>query len=145
MSERPAPRPRGAFRYFRTIASRWADNDMYGHVNNVAYLGFFDTIVNRFLIEEAGLRPMESTVVGLVVETGCNYFSSLSYPQDIEVGLVAPKLGTSSVRYEIGIFSKAAEETAAHGHFVHVYVDRKTHRPVALPPEFRQALARIAG
>lgn len=144
MSGRAQPRPRSDFRYFTAIASRWSDNDMYGHVNNVAYLSFFDTVANKFLIEEVGLLPTESAVIGLVVETGCAYLSALSYPQTIEAGLVVARLGSSSVRYEIGIFAEGATETAAHGHFIHVYVDAKTRRPVILPEAWRQILQGIA-
>lgn len=140
---RAAPRPRSDFRYFTTITTRWSDNDMYGHVNNVVYLSFFDAAANRFLIEEGGLKPLESAVVGLVVETGCTYFSALSYPQIVEAGVLAARIGTSSVRYEIGIFAEGERECAAHGHFVHVYVDSKTRRPVPVPQDLRAALAHI--
>jgi acyl-CoA thioester hydrolase len=137
------PRQRGDFRYFTKITTRWSDNDMYGHVNNVVYLAFFDAAVNRFLIEEAGMTPLASPVVGLVVETGCAYFSALSYPQLVDVGVMAAKIGTSSVRYEIGIFAEGASESAAHGHFVHVYVDAHTRRPVPVPQGLRAALTHI--
>lgn len=141
---RAAPRPRTDFRYFSAISTRWSDNDVYGHVNNVAYLSYFDTVVNRFLIEEAGLRPTASPAVGLVVETACAYFSALSYPQEVEAGIVVAKIGTSSVRYEVGIFAASETMSAAHGHFVHVYVDAASRRPVALPDNMRRALMRIA-
>lgn len=143
MSPRPQPRSRTDFRHFTSITTRWADNDMYGHVNNVAYYGFFDTAVNRYLIEHGGLDPMTSPIVGLVVETGCAYFQALSYPETVEAGIVVARLGTSSVRYEIGIFAEGAEHAAAQGHFVHVYVDAKTRRPEPLPAPLRAALERI--
>lgn len=117
---------------------------MYGHINNVTYLSFFDTVANKFLIEEIGLDPLESPVIGLVVETGCAFFSSLSYPQIVEAGLLAARLGKSSVRYEIGIFAENADETAAHGHFIHVYVEAAQRRPIDIPAGWREKLARIA-
>lgn len=141
---RPQPRPRGDFRWFVDIATRWSDNDMYGHVNNAAYYGFFDAAVNRFLIEAGALDPLGSPAIGLVVETGCAYFEPLSFPETIAVGIVAAKVGSSSVRYEIGVFGPGRDATAAHGHFVHVMVDRATRRPVPLPDGLRSALARIA-
>lgn len=141
---RPEPRPRADFRWFVAIATRWADNDMYGHVNNAAYYGFFDAAVNRFLIEAGALDPLGSGAIGLVVETGCAYFAPLSFPETITVGIVAARVGSSSVRYEIGIFGADAGSTAAHGHFVHVMVDRLTRRPVPIPPALSAALATIA-
>jgi acyl-CoA thioester hydrolase len=143
MTARSHPRSRTDFRHFTSITTRWADNDMYGHVNNVAYYGFFDTAVNRYLIEHGGLDPMTSPVVGLVVETGCAYFQPLSYPETVEAGIVVARLGTSSIRYEIGIFAEGAGQAAAQGHFVHVYVDAKTRRPQPLPAPLRAALERI--
>lgn len=144
MSHRPKPRKRGEFRHFAAIATRWDDNDMYGHVNNVRYYAFFDTAVNRYMIEHAGLEPVTAPVVGLVVETGCSYFAPLSFPETVEVGIVVASVGTSSVRYEIGIFAEGTEMAAAQGHFVHVYVDRHSQRPVPLPAPVRAALERIA-
>lgn len=145
MANRPEPRPRGDFKHFMLITTRWADNDMYGHVNNVAYYAFFDTAVNRYLIEHGGIEPMTSSIIGLVVETGCVYFQSLSYPENIEIGLVAAHIGRSSVRYEIGIFAEGADQASAQGHFVHAYVDAKTRRPEVLPAQLRAALGHIAG
>ena len=140
---RASPRPRRDFRYFTTITTRWSDNDMYGHINNVAYLSFFDAAANRYLIEEGGMKPLASAVVGLVVETGCVYFAPLSYPQPVDVGVVVATIGTSSVRYEIGVFAQDDQQSAAHGHFIHVYVDARTRRPIPLPPDLRSALAHI--
>ena len=138
-------RTREAYRRWRKLPTRWADNDIYGHINNAAYYGFFDTAVNCFLIEEAGLDIHEGGVIGLVVETGCNYFAALAYPETVEVGIRVSRIGNSSVRYEIGLFSEGVDEPAAQGHFVHVYVDRETRRPVSLPDGMRAALEGITG
>ena len=130
---RVAPRPRDAFRHFSRIGTRWADNDAYGHVNNVVYYSYFDTVVNQYLIEAGALDIAHGEVIGLVVETQCNYFSPLAFPQAVDAGLRVARIGTSSVRYHIGLFASDAPLTAAHGHFVHVYVDRSTQRPAPLP------------
>lgn len=136
-------RARDAYPRFRALPTRWADNDIYGHINNAAYYGFFDTAVNCFLIEEAGLDIHAGRVIGLVVETGCNYFAPLAYPETVEAGVRVARLGNSSVTYEIGLFKQDEDEPAAQGRFVHVYVDRDTRRPVALPDTMRAALAGI--
>lgn len=136
-------RARNAYPRFRPIPTRWADNDIYGHVNNAAYYGFFDTAVNCFLIEEAGLDIHGGSVIGLVVETGCNYFAALAYPETVEAGVRVARIGNSSVTYQIGLFRDGEDEPAAQGHFVHVYVDRDTRRPVSLPEAMRQALEAI--
>lgn len=141
---RPAPLPRSAYRHFQVIPTRWMDNDVYGHVNNVVYYSYFDTVVNQYLIEQGVLDIESSAVVGLVVETQCSYFSAISFPDQVHAGLRVARIGTSSVRYEIGLFRNDAPETAALGHFVHVYVDRATRRPVDLPAPMRVALERIA-
>ena len=133
--------PRDAFAHFETVPTRWADNDVYGHVNNVAYYGFFDTVVNRVLIERCGLDIHQGSVIGLVVETGCRYFAPLRYPEPIEVGLVIERLGTTSVAYGLGVFASGATRSAADGRFVHVYVDRATRRPSPLPDPMRAGLA----
>lgn len=130
---RPAPQPREAFRHFGRISTRWMDNDAYGHINNVVYYSYFDTVVNQYLIEAGALDVLRSPVIGLVVETHCNYFSSLAFPQVVEAGLRVAQIGRSSVRYRIGLFASGEALTAAHGHFVHVYVDRTTRRPARLP------------
>jgi acyl-CoA thioester hydrolase len=117
------------------------DNDVYGHINNVQYYSFFDTVVNGYLVEQGVLDPQHGAVIGLVVETACSYFESLSFPDAIEAGLRVKRIGTSSVRYEVGIFRAAAAQAAAQGHFVHVYVARATRRPAPLPEAFRRALA----
>jgi len=141
MSERPLPELRAGYRHFRVISTRWMDNDVYGHVNNVQYYSFFDTVVNGYLIAEGMLDPQASAVIGLVVETKCNYFESLTFPDEIQAGLRVGRIGGSSVRYEIGLFRGEAAQAAAQGHFVHVYVDRSTRRPVVLPEALRRALA----
>ena len=132
---RPQPEPRSAYRVFRPIGTRWSDNDVYGHVNNVVYYSWFDTAVNAHLIEHGALDIHHGTTIGLVIETQCNYFAPLAFPQTIEAGIRVARLGTSSVRYEVGLFAQGEDLCAARGHFVHVYVDRETRRPVAVLPE----------
>jgi acyl-CoA thioester hydrolase len=144
VSERPARLTRADFKLFRPIATRWMDNDVYGHVNNVAYYSYFDTAVNGWLIEQGVLDLAESPAVGLVVETGCTFFSSTAFPDALEAGLRVTKLGRSSVRYEVAIFRARSHEAAAQGHFVHVYVDRTTQRPVEIPDRIRRALERLS-
>ena len=140
MSHRPHPEARSAYRHFRPIQTRWADNDAYGHVNNVVYYAWFDTAVNGYLIEAGALDIHAGTTIGLVIETRCNYFASLAFPQQVEAGLRVVHLGRSSVRYEVGLFAAGAPESAESGHFIHVYVDRGTRRPVELPDALRAAL-----
>jgi acyl-CoA thioester hydrolase len=142
VSRRP-PAARGDFAHFLPLPTRWMDNDAYGHVNNVVYYSFFDTAVNRFLIDRGVLRIGSSPVIGLVVETGCRYHRPISFPDDVEVGLRVAHLGTSSVRYELGIFRAGEDTSSAEGHFVHVYVDRDTRAPTPLPPALRAALESI--
>ncbi|MGK6307626.1 acyl-CoA thioesterase [Variovorax sp. DT-64] len=134
MTAKPTPFPRSAFRVFRSIPTRWADNDMYGHVNNVVYYGWFDTAVNALLIKRGALDIHDGAVIGFVVETGCNYFAPLAFPQTVEAGVRVAHVGSSSVRYEIALFAEGADTASAQGHFIHVYVDRATRRPVKLPP-----------
>ncbi len=141
MSARKTPDRRQNYRHFREITTRWMDNDVYQHVNNVVYYSFFDTAVGHYLIETGALDVEASPVIGLVVETRCQYFSSLSFPSKVHVGLRVGRLGTTSVRYEIGIFRDADDVAAAQGHFIHVYVDRATNRPIPLPDKLRQVLA----
>ena len=141
MSERPLPELRAAYRHFRLITTRWMDNDVYGHVNNVQHYSFFDTVVNGYLIQAGALDPQAGAVIGLVVETRCNYFESLTFPDEVHAGLRVGRIGGSSVRYEVGLFRGEAARAAAQGHFVHVYVDRGTRRPVALPDDLKRALA----
>ena len=142
--DRPEPLPRAAYRRFVPLATRWLDNDVYGHLNNVVYYSLFDTVVNGALIEAGALDIVHGEVVGFVVETRCNYFAPLAFPQALEGGLRVARIGATSVRYEIGIFAAGAAETAARGHFVHVYVDRATQRPVALPPSLLDIIKDLA-
>lgn len=135
---------RDGYRLFRTITTRWMDNDVYGHVNNVVYYSFFDTAVNAALIEAGVLDPATSAIIGLVVETGCRYAAPLAFPAAIEAGIRVARLGTSSVRYEVGLFAAGEPSAAAEGFFVHVYVDRTTRRPAALPPPLRAFLEGLA-
>ncbi len=140
---RPAPQPRSAYRAFRAISTRWADNDVYGHVNNVVYYSWFDTAVNAHLIERGVLDIHAGSTIGLVIETQCNYFAPLAFPQTVEAGIRVARLGGSSVRYEVGLFAKGEALTAASGHFVHVYVDRETRRPVPVPAPLRSVLEEL--
>jgi len=140
MSERPTPDPRTAYRHFREISTRWADNDLYGHVNNAVYYQYFDTAVNRYLLDSGAIALEGGPVIGVVVETHCNFFSSAAYPDTIHVGLRVTRLGSTSVRYEIGIFRNDEPRASAQGHFVHLYVDRASRRPVPLPDHLKAAL-----
>lgn len=137
---RTAEEPRSAYKVFQTIGTRWMDNDAYGHVNNVVYYSWFDTVVNAYLIQQGVLDIHQGQTIGLVVETQCNYFSPLAFPQVVHAGIRVARLGKSSVRYEVGLFAEEATLTAAKGHFVHVYVDRHTRRPTALPENFKHVL-----
>jgi acyl-CoA thioester hydrolase len=136
--------PRSAFPHFLAIPTRWMDNDVYGHVNNVNYYSFFDTAVNRFLIERGVLDLHNDQVVGFVVETGCSYFSPIVFPDLVHAGIRVAKLGNTSVRYEVALYRNDDELPAAAGHFVHVYVDRRTNKPVAIPAAARAVLQSIA-
>ena len=140
MSERARPGRRADYARFVAITTRWMDNDIYGHVNNVIYYAFFDTAVNQLLIEAGVLDPQAGAVIGLVVETQCRYARSLAFPDRVTAGVRVAKIGASSVRYEVGLFRDDEDEAAGEGHFVHVYVDRASRRPVALPPDLRAAL-----
>ena len=140
---RPQARPRSHYRVFRDIGTRWMDNDVYGHVNNVVYYSWFDTAVNAHLIEKGALDIHNGAVIGFVVETQCNYFAPLAFPQTVQAGLRVAQLGSSSVRYEVGLFAEGHETAAACGHFVHVYVDRVTQRPVPLPETLKNSLEKL--
>lgn len=131
---------RDEFGHFLAIPTRWMDNDVYGHVNNVVYYSYFDTVVNEHLVRSAGLDIRRSPVIGVVVETRCAFHRELSFPETIEAGLRVERLGRSSVVYRIGLFRQGEAEAAATGRFVHVYVDRKARSPVPVPPEIRAAL-----
>lgn len=143
MSERPTAHTRAQYRHFLPIQTRWSDNDAYGHVNNVVYYSWFDTVVNEYLIAAGALDIQAGTVVGLVVETRCNYFSELAFPQRVDAGLRVAHAGTSSVRYELAMFGALSDSASAQGHFVHVYVDRASRRPVPLPAALRAAVERL--
>lgn len=131
------------YRHFNAITARWMDNDVYGHVNNVIYYSWFDTAVNQFLIANNVLDIEHSSVVGLVIETQCNYFAPVAFPDRITIGIRVAKLGNSSVRYEEGVFREDEDEVVAQGHFVHVYVSRENRRPVAIPDNMRALLQSI--
>jgi acyl-CoA thioester hydrolase len=140
-TSRPQPESRSAFKVFRRIDTRWMDNDVYGHVNNVVYYSWFDTAVNAHLIEQGALDIHHGETIGLVVETQCHYFAPLAFPQTIDAGIRVAKLGSSSVRYEIALFAQGEDLCAARGHFVHVYVDHNNRRPVkALPLKLKTVL-----
>lgn len=143
VSAKVGPDTRESYRVVRLITTRWADNDVYGHVNNVVYYSWFDTAVNAHLIEAGVLDIQHGHVIGLVVETQCNYFAPLAFPQNIQAGIRVARLGTSSVHYEVGLFAEGADSCAARGHFVHVYVDRSTRRPVPLPFALKRALEKL--
>ena len=134
---------RDRYPHFLSIQTRWTDNDIYGHVNNVTYYSYFDTVVNCFLIDQGGLDIETDSVIGVAVETMCKFNKPLAYPEVLEAGLRVGKLGNSSVRCEIGIFQEGAAEAAAMGHFVHVFVDRATGKPAPIPDAIRSALERI--
>ena len=145
MSDRLKPTRRDRYPYRSVMPTRWADNDTYGHVNNVVYYAFFDTAVNRHLIDSGVLDIVRSPVIGLVVETRCTYFASVGFPDELTVGLRVVHLGTRSVRYEIAIFRQDVEEASAVGEFVHVYVDRATQQSVPIPPAVRAVLQQLTG
>jgi acyl-CoA thioester hydrolase len=137
---RPVAEPRQAYPHFLTIPTRWADNDVYGHVNNTVYYSYFDTVVNQYLMEKGVLDPLAGDLIGLVVETHCNYFNEISFPDHVSAGLRVAHFGNSSVRYEIGLFRNHQTHAAAQGHFVHVYVERQSRRPAPLSDLLRSVL-----
>ena len=141
---RPVPEPRSAYRFFLPVSTRWLDNDVYGHVNNAVYYSYFDTVVNAYLIAEGKLDPAAGPVIGLCVESHCQYLDPVAFPDALEAGLRVGKVGRSSVTYEVGVFRKGEATAAAQGYFVHVFVDRTTRRPVELPAALRAAVERIA-
>lgn len=140
---RLAPDAREDYAHFVQITTRWMDNDVYRHVNNVVYYSFFDTAVNQYMLEQGVLDFESSATVSLVVETGCTFFAPIRFPDRVQCGLRVVHLGTSSVRYEIGVFRNDEQRTAARGHFVHVSCDRVTQAPVPMPAALRAALARL--
>jgi acyl-CoA thioester hydrolase len=132
---------RDSYRSFLAIPTRWMDNDVYGHVNNVTYYSYFDTVVNEHLVRAAGLDITAASAIGIVVETCCRFHKSLTFPDVVDAGLRVSKLGSSSVTYEIALFRRGDDEPAATGHFVHVWVDRATRRPTPVPSDVRAALS----
>jgi acyl-CoA thioester hydrolase len=140
---RPQPNTRDAYRHFITITTRWMDNDVYRHVNNVQYYSFFDTAVNQYMMTQGVLDLSDSCAVCLTVDSACQYFSEISFPDVVYCGLRVGHLGRSSVRFEIGIFRNDDQVAAAQGHFVHVACDRVTHRPIEMPADMRHALDRL--
>jgi len=134
---------RAGYPHFLAIPTRWMDNDIYGHVNNVVYYSYFDTVINEYLIRMGGLDIHGAPVIGIAVETLCRFHASLVFPEVIDAGLRVGKLGNSSVRYEIGLFRTGSDKPAATGHFVHVFVDRVSQKPVPIPARIREALARL--
>ena len=144
MIDRPLPCTRADYRAFRAIPTRWMDNDVYGHMNNVVHYSLFDTAVNGWLVEQGVLDFRGGDQIGLVVETGCRYFAEMAFPDVVTAGLRVARLGTSSVRYEIGLFRNAEETAAAEGFFIHVYVDRRNRRPKPLDEALRAALEGIS-
>ena len=131
---------RDDYRHFLPIVTRWLDNDLYGHINNVIYYSFFDTVVNRYLIEGGFLDLARSEVIGLVVETGCRYAKAIAFPEPVTAGLRVAHMGKTSVRYEVALFRGDEDDAAAEGHFIHVYVERATRRPTPLPEPLRNLL-----
>ncbi|NUU35950.1 thioesterase family protein [Pseudomonas sp. C2B4] len=131
------------FRHFQSITTRWHDNDLYGHVNNVVYYSYFDSAVNTYLIESGGLDIHQGNVIAYVVSSSCDYFASIAFPEPIEVGLAVSKLGNSSVHYSLGIFKAGEPQACAAGRFVHVFVERASHRPVPIPQALRAALSEL--
>lgn len=139
----PAENTRAGYRHFLAIPTRWMDNDTYGHVNNVVYYAYFDTVINEYLVRRGGLDIHDGAVIGLAIETFCQFHAPLSFPEVIDAGLRVSKLGRSSVRYEIGLFRQGHDAPAATGHFVHVFVERATQRPTAIPDSIRMVLAAL--
>ncbi|MEP1029925.1 MAG: thioesterase family protein [Alphaproteobacteria bacterium] len=143
MADEKTPETRAAYPHILPIQTRWMDNDIYGHVNNVTYYSYFDTVVNSYLIDVGGLDIHDGTVVGFAVETTCRFFKPVAFPEQLAAGLRVGKLGNSSVRYEIAIFKDGEDTAAAAGHFVHVFVDRRTDRPTPVPAGIRAALEKL--
>ncbi|OUR77275.1 thioesterase [Alphaproteobacteria bacterium 46_93_T64] len=135
---------RSEYRLFQAIPTRWMDNDAYGHVNNVQYYSYFDTAVNQFLVREGVLDIQNSPIIGLVVETQCRYAKSIVFPETVYAGIRVAHMGTSSVRYELGLFREDDDSAAAEGYFIHVYVERESNKPTAIPSKMRDVLQKIA-
>jgi len=143
MTSKPIASRRADYPHFHPLQTRWMDNDVYGHVNNVVYYSWFDTAVNHFLMASGALDIPGGDVIGLVIETHCNYFAPVSFPDTVQIGVRVASVGNSSVRYEVGIFRAGDDTAAAQGHFIHVYVDAATRRPVTVPERMRAVLQTI--
>lgn len=143
MSDRRPPEQRAAYKFFLDIPTRWMDNDVYGHVNNVVYYSYFDTLINRYLIDVGGFDFVEAPVIGITPETFCRFHRSFAYPEIVEAGLRVGRLGTTSVRYEVGLFGHGETEARADGHFVHVFVERDSQKATPIPVSLRRALELI--
>ena len=137
------PDQRSGYKYFADITTRWMDNDIYGHVNNVVYYSYFDSVANQYLIEQGGLDIHSAEIIGFVVASSCEYKSPVAYPEKLEAGFMVNRLGNSSVEYGIGIFKKGQQAASAHGTFTHVFVDRNTDKPVSIPAQIRAALEAV--
>jgi acyl-CoA thioester hydrolase len=144
VGRRAPPARRADFLHWSTVATRWHDNDIYGHINNVVYYSYFDTVVNAYAVAQGALDIHAGDAIGIVVESGCRYHAPLAFPQCVEVGLRVDRIGRSSIRYSIGLFATGDDTAAAEGQFVHVMVDRLTRKPVDVPPRLRQSLLEIA-
>ncbi len=142
-SARPEPGLRRQYAQFMPVQTRWMDNDVYGHVNNVVYYSYFDTVVNRYLIDPGGLDFHNAPIIGIMAETMCRFHRSFAYPEVIDAGLRVGRLGTSSVRYEVGLFGEGEDAARVEGHLVHVFVERATNKPVPIPAGIRAALERL--
>ena len=134
---------RSDYSFFKNITTRWADNDIYGHINNVVYYSYFDTVANQYLIEFADFNPISAPVIGVIVHSNCNYIKAIAYPDKIEAGLTVKKLGRSSVTYGIGVFRQGESAACAYGEFVHVFVNRKNNLPMSIPTKIRESLQKI--
>ena len=134
---------RSDYSFFKNITTRWADNDIYGHINNVVYYSYFDTVANQYLIEFADFNPISAPVIGVVVHSNCNYIKAIAYPDKIEAGLTVKKLGRSSVTYGIGVFRQGESAACAYGEFVHVFINRKDSLPISIPTKIRESLQKI--
>ena len=141
---KPTPHHLSDYKHSLIIQTRWNDNDIYGHINNAVYYFYFDTVVNSFLIKNQLLKLGQSQIIGLVVDTGCTYFAPMQFPDEITAGLRVAKLGKSSVRYEIALFRNDEAHASAQGHFMHVYVDEATRKPVPIPNKMRNVLNTIS-
>lgn len=142
-AKRPVADSLNSYKYFLAIQTRWADNDVYGHVNNAVYYFYFDTVVNEYLINKGLLDIETSKTIGLVVKTNCDYFAPISFPDTVNAALRISHIGTSSVTYEVGLFRNDETTAAAQGQFTHVYVERQTRKPVAISDEMRQAISEL--